>query len=313
MDRNILWWPDTRKEMEALPGSRSMVTLKPGTRISRYSCLEPERDYGWWFEPVDTPKNERLVNPFAKDMKLRVFQVVHPLTVEMSKATPWFDMPGKGIQLQVMDGYENEVGAICRFCVKDLVRFGGIVEVKGDREDEEHAALYQVPNDAIIRTENALSSSPDGIYAYSPTRTIIQLEDGAVKHISSFNSGFMGLQKVLYDYRCGRLSVRDKNAAIILKCMAEGFSCFSDLKNAFDEISTLTGLKISLNATENDLSDWCDGEFSNADQIQTFRQVGESEWQVGYWERGTVTEILRIFGWQHLCEYVLNESCHLVQ
>lgn len=91
---------------DGFQGVPSIVTLQPGTRVSRYGgYIDANRgfqDKGNFVAPENVPFAQRSLPKQALAKPLTVYEVTAPIEgVRSGPAAPWFDEPGLGLQYQL--------------------------------------------------------------------------------------------------------------------------------------------------------------------------------------------------------------------
>ena len=83
-------WPDNQGFVD---GTQSTVTLKPGTKISRYG-----KPFGSYAAPAGTTFEQRSLPASYIDNELNTYTVVKPLPAIQGTTAPAFEQPGLGTQ-----------------------------------------------------------------------------------------------------------------------------------------------------------------------------------------------------------------------
>jgi filamentous hemagglutinin len=92
------WWPP---ENGKVPGTERTAELTVGQRLDRYGGTTDKSSF---LAPSSTPIEQRALSP-ATDLSVHdQYVVVKPFAVEESRAMPWFDKPGMGIQYETTQG-----------------------------------------------------------------------------------------------------------------------------------------------------------------------------------------------------------------
>ena len=295
----VLWWPDAEKKHEAVPGTRRVILLEPGTILTRYSRLNAHRDAGWWFEPVGVAKEKRLVNPFDKTLSLHQYIVQKPFHVEQSLATPWFDLLGRGKQFQIMDGIVDELEDIRRYTISDLVSVGIIQEIDANGQPILMSESSR-PETKMVETIEELAYCPDSIYVVKKFKAIFRKFDGRIEPVSSYHKAFYDFQLKLFDLARKDTSALDAKGQFLQRLFLGD--------NLFDmnEIKAICSEQVDFDFSPSNIIHWTDGDLSNADQVRSIHKVDDEEWSVMFWERGSRTELIRLFQLRNLYTYLAS-------